>query len=52
MNGNNQWEYIKDTVDEKGQYNFQALTADYIRLEVKPSDEKNKKYCQKINTYG
>ena len=43
MNGNNQWEYIKDTVDEKGQYNFQALTADYIRLEVKPSDEKNKK---------
>ncbi len=43
MKDNRQWEYVKEAVDDKKQYNFQTLTADYIRLEVKPSDEKNKK---------
>lgn len=43
MKDSKHWEYSKETVDDKEQYNLQTLTADYVRLEVKPSDEKNKK---------
>lgn len=43
MRADNQWKYVKETVTDNEQCNLQTLTADYVRLEVKPSDEKNKK---------
>lgn len=43
MSNNKEWEYIKEKVDDEKPLDIWTLTADYVRLEVRPSDEKNKK---------
>ena len=43
MQNPKEWNYASERVEPEKPFDIQALTADYVRLEVHPADEKNKK---------